>query len=100
MTECNFGCESEVLCMSFGEAVAMMKVGAKVARKGWNGDGMFAWYVPEGLYPARMEAIKGVFPNDMVPYRPYFALKTAQNDVATWCPSVSDQLANDWVLIN
>ena len=85
--------------MSFGSAVEAMKLGARVARTGWNGNGMFAWYVPAGVYPARMEAIKGVFPDDMVPYRPYYALKTAQGDVAIWAPSTSDTLASDWVVV-
>lgn len=82
--------------MDFGRALEAMKDGKRVRRAGWNGVGMFAWYVPAGVYPARMEAIKGVFPDDMVPYRPYYALKTAQNDVATWAPSTSDTLADDW----
>jgi hypothetical protein len=35
----------------------------------------------------------------MVPYRAYWALKTAQNDVAPWAPSGSDSLAEDWELV-
>lgn len=34
----------------------------------------------------------------MVPYRAYLALKTVDNDVATWVPSVSDILAEDWYI--
>jgi hypothetical protein len=82
--------------MTFGQAVHYAKKGFKVGRSGWNGPNMFVYIVPEGCYPARTEAIKGVFPNDMVPYRAYWALKTAQNDVCTWAPSVSDTLAEDW----
>ncbi|MBO0962013.1 DUF2829 domain-containing protein [Neobacillus sp. MM2021_6] len=83
----------------FDVALAILKEGGKVARKGWNGSGMFAYYVEPASYPAKMEVIKGVFENDMVPYRGYFALKTAQNDVATWVPSGSDILAEDWVVV-
>lgn len=85
--------------MKFGEALEAMKAGSRVARLGWNGTGMFAYYVPAGVYPARMDAIKGVFLDDMVPYRAYMALKTAQNDVATWVPSGSDILAEDWYIL-
>jgi len=82
---------------SFGWAVERMKQGAKVARRGWNGSGMFAYYVPANSYPADRGAnVHGIFENDMVPYRHYLALKTAQNDVATWSPSTSDALADDW----
>lgn len=89
-----------VTSLSFGEATELAKRGARIARLGWNGSGMFAYYVPGGKYTAQTEAIKGVFPEDMVPYRPYWALKTAQNDVATWNPSTSDTLANDWVVVD
>ena len=82
--------------MNFGEAIKAAKQGKRVARKGWNGANMFAYIVPKGEYPARMEAIKGTFPDDLVPYRAYWALKTAQDDVATWTPSGSDTLAEDW----
>jgi hypothetical protein len=82
--------------MDFGQALWCMKDGSKVARKGWNGFGMFAYYVKPASYQAQMDVIKGIFPNDLVPYRGYFALKTAQNDVATWVPSGSDILADDW----
>jgi hypothetical protein len=89
-TEAEFG---------FDIAICLLKEGEKVARKGWNGKGMFAYYVAPASYPARMNVIKGVFEEDLVPYRGYFALKTAQNDVATWVPSGSDILATDWQVI-
>lgn len=85
--------------LPFGLAIEAMKMGKKVARAGWNGSGMFVYYVPAGKYPVRMEQIKGLFPDDLVPYRHYMALKTAQGDVATWAPSCSDALADDWFII-
>ncbi len=86
--------------MSFGMAVEAARQGYKVARAGWNGAGMFAYIVPANSYPAQTEMIEGIFENDMVPYREYLALKTAQNDVAMWSPSGSDSLANDWVIVD
>lgn len=85
--------------MNFSKALELLKQGKKVARNGWNGKGQFVYFVAGGNYPAQMDAIKGVFENDLVPYRPYMALKTAQGDVATWVPSVSDILAEDWIVI-
>jgi len=87
------------LGVTFGDAITMLKQGKRMARQGWNGLGMFCYLVPEGVYPARTDAIKGYFVTEQVPYRAYLALKTAQNDVATWSPSVSDCLAEDWVLV-
>jgi hypothetical protein len=77
----------------------MLKLGFKVSRKGWNGSGMFAYMVPANDYPASTDAAKSFFGDSLVPYRAYFALKTAQNDVATWVPSGSDILAEDWVIL-
>lgn len=85
----------------FGSAVYLLKIGKKVARKGWNGSGMYVYYVPAASYPMQRNNLKtmgGEFPDDMVPYREYLALKTAQGDIATWAPSCSDALAEDWCL--
>lgn len=87
---------------NFGQAVALLKKGYRVSREGWNGKGMFLYYVPEASYPAQRNAMGtmvGVFPDDMVPYRAYIAMKTAQNDVVPWVASQSDILATDWMLI-
>lgn len=87
--------------MDFGLAVKNMKLGKKVARRGWNGADMFAYYVPANKYPVSRNmgsAVEGMFVGDMVPYRAYLALKTAQNDIAAWSPSTSDALAEDWFI--
>jgi len=83
----------------FSDALMWLKEGKRVARAGWNGAGQFAWMVPDGVYPARMEAIKGYFPDDQVPYGAYFALKNAQGTVVPWVPSVGDLLATDWQVV-
>ena len=85
--------------LNFGQAIESAKQGKKVARKGWNGANMFAYIVPAASYPAQTEAAKETF-GELVPYRAYWALKTAQNDVATWSPSGSDSLAEDWVILD
>jgi hypothetical protein len=85
--------------LTFGQAIEFAKQGKKVARRFWNGAGMFAYIVPANSYPAQTEDARQTF-GDMVPYREYWALKTAQNDVATWAPSGSDSLAEDWMVID
>lgn len=84
----------------FSDALMWLKEGRKVARSGWNGKGMFLWHVPEGNYPARMEAIKGHFEGDQVPYGAYIAMKTSQGSVVPWLASQSDVLADDWVVVS
>ena len=87
--------------MSFGHAIEMAKLGYKVSRIGWNGSDMFAYIVPKNKYPVTSPGspVKGMYENDMVPYREYWALKTAQNDVAVWAPSGSDSLSSDWCIV-
>jgi len=85
--------------LDFGQAIRAAKDGKAVTRSGWNGAGMYAYIVPAASYPAITEIAKKEF-GDMVPYRAYWALKTAQGDVATWHPSGSDSLAEDWEILD
>ena len=87
---------------TFGQALESLKRGHLVTRKGWNGKGMFLYYVPENKYPASRNehgTMVGVFEDDMVPYREYIALKTVDNQVVPWAPSISDALAEDWQIV-
>ncbi|WP_060873829.1 DUF2829 domain-containing protein [Myroides odoratus] len=84
--------------LNFGKALEALKEGKKVSREGWNGKGMFAYYVPGGVYKSQTDVIKNTF-GEEVKYRPYLALKTVDNDIATWTPSVSDILAEDWNIV-
>ena len=84
----------------FGSAIKLLKEGKKLARIGWNSSGMYAYYVPANSYPASTEIAKKQFGDNLVPYRAYLALKTAQNDIATWNPNTSDFLAEDWFVVD
>lgn len=79
--------------MDFGQAVAHLKArpdhpsgkGARVARRGWNGKGMWlALQVPdEG---SKMSA-------------PYVFMSTADGKLVPWLASQTDVLAEDWELV-
>ena len=82
---------------SIGWAVKQMLNGEKVRRAGWNGKGMFIYYVPANSYPAQTGVAKSYFgENSLVPYQAYIAMKTAQDNVVPWLCSQTDLLANDW----
>lgn len=86
----------------FGQAIRYLKQGHRVARLGWNGKGMFLYYVPAASYPAQRNpagTMLGIFPDDMVPYQAYIAMKTAQDTVVPWLASQSDMLAEDWIVL-
>lgn len=80
---------------SIGWAVKEMKNGAQVCRAGWNGKGMFIYYVPEAVYKAQTDVARAHF-GESVPYRAYVAMRTVDNDVVPWLCSQSDLLAMDW----
>lgn len=85
----------------FGIAIRKLKEGKKVMRAGWNGKGMFLYYVPAASYPMQRNSLQtmgGIFPDDMVPYGAYIAMKTAQDNVVPWLASQTDVLAEDWQL--
>lgn len=81
----------------FSFALKALLAGRKITRSGWNGKDQFVYYVPANTYKAQTEAALETF-GENVFYRAYFALKTVQNDVAVWVPSVSDILAEDWLI--
>lgn len=86
--------------MNFGDAVAAMQRGERVARSGWNGKGMFAYYVPAASYPVQTGAAKSHFgEGSLVPYNAYLAIKNVNETVSTWVPSVNDVLASDWCIV-
>lgn len=85
---------------NFGGALTALKLGKKVARTGWNGQGMFVYLVPAGAYVPCTEVAKSLVNDEgLVEYNPYFAIKTVSGTVSTWVPSVNDCLAEDWYVV-
>lgn len=96
--------EFEKICrstesMNFGDALLALKQGERVARKGWNGKGMFLYHVPAEAYPPSTEVAKAAFHGENVPYGAYIAMKTAQGNVVPWLASQTDMLAEDWCIV-
>lgn len=86
--------------LNFGLALEALQRGHKLARAGWNGKGMFIYYVPANTYPAQTGAAKSHFGDgSMVPYNAYLAIKNVNETVSTWVPSVNDCLAEDWEVL-
>jgi hypothetical protein len=85
---------------SFGQALQAMKNGEKVCRGGWNGKGMFLYYVPANSYPPTTAIAKEAFNGEDVPYGAYIAMKTAQGNVVPWLASQTDVLSEDWMIID
>ncbi len=85
---------------NFGEAIEALKQGKKVTRVGWNGKEMFLYLVPGSVFKVNREPLLSIYEEGTeITYRPHLDLKTADGSVATWSPSGSDALAEDWEVI-
>lgn len=84
--------------LNFGQALEQIKLGAKVAREGWNGKKMYLYKVKQELpYPPRAdgEAWKsGVFEESE-----FIVMKTADKKLIPWLASQTDILAEDWTIV-
>ena len=88
--------------MKFGEALEIIENGGFVARKGWNGKGMFLWLLP----PTEVKAEWAKDPillalaernGGTIPALASIRMYTAGGEVLTgWLASQSDMLADDW----
>lgn len=84
--------------MNFSKALEKLKEGYKLTRNGWNGNGMFVYYVPPNVYGTTTDVGKKEF-GVAVKYEAYFAMRTVKGTVSTWVPSVGDCLAEDWQIV-
>lgn len=71
--------------MDFGDALLALKAGFRVARRGWNGKGMYI----ELQVPDRHSKMQ----------RPYIYMSPVDGAFVPWVASQSDLLANDWTVL-
>ena len=95
-------CES----MTFGLAIEAMKKGYNVARRGWNGKGMFT-YIQDGARcdteNLRCSAMRDYCKNRAIMHvkiNPHIDMKAADGSIVVgWIASQSDMLAEDWYIV-
>lgn len=94
--------------MNFGQAIEALKAGKKVARKGWNGKGMYLWLLPEAKIKkewCRDSRLLECFGDDdellcLGLIRMYTHDSTGRKAVLTgWLASQSDMLSEDWYIV-
>lgn len=94
---------------SFGDAVKYLKRGLKVARKGWNGKGMYLWLLPECIVKKEWcrdeRLIEAMMGKDEVlclgSIRMFTHDSSGRQAVLTgWLASQSDILAEDWFIVD
>lgn len=94
--------------MNFGQAIEALKEGKKVARKGWNGKGMYLWLLPEATIkkewcrdPYLLECFGDE--NELLclgSIRMFTHDSTGRKAVLSgWLASQSDMLSEDWFIV-
>lgn len=91
--------------MTFGFAIEALKKGLKVARKGWNGKGMYLWLKPAITIksdwckdPMLKEIVDGN--GGETEALGTICMKTADNRILTgWAPNQIDTLSDDWMIV-
>ena len=85
---------------SFSRALEVLKNGARVARKGWNGKGMFVLLINGHAVAESINACYGDGTNKVnVPVRDALYLYTTTNELVAWGASQTDMLADDWQIV-
>jgi len=74
--------------MDFGQALTVLRAGARVMRHGWNGKGMWLTLASSGSWKQ-----DGYIQGELVPH---IVMKTADNKFVPWLASQTDILAEDW----
>lgn len=88
--------------MDFSDALKQVKAGEKIHRRNWNGLGQ--WVVYQKGYPngiainANTSEATGLPMGEVHVFRPYLMLHAADGSFVPWAPSVSDVLADDWLI--
>ncbi len=86
--------------MTFGLAIELMTRGAKVARGGWNGKGMFLFLVAGSVFKVNRPPLLGIYSEGTeITYGAHIDIKAVDGSVRPWVASQSDMLAEDWVIV-
>jgi hypothetical protein len=99
--------------MDFGQAIAALKDGKRVAREGWNGKGMFL--ILAGGYTVAKDKLReggpinaeflearGLSEMEILPHIDMWTVNASgrQAYLPGWLASQSDMLASDWHIVN
>lgn len=88
------------MTMNFGQAIEALKSGKRVSRAGWNGKGMFLYFVPASTFKVSRPPLLGIYPEGTeISYQAHVDMKTADGRCVPWLCSQSDMLAEDWEVV-
>lgn len=86
--------------MTFGDALTVLKRGGRVARKGWNGKGMYVFLADDVEFSTEADISEFENAEDGVHVSEVMVLRTAQGALQPgWLATQSDILADDWCIV-
>lgn len=87
--------------LSFGQAIDFIKGGERVCRAGWNGKGMFLFFIKGSTVSVNTPPLTHLYPvGHKIKFLPSINMKTADGSIVPWLASQSDVLADDWMLLD
>ena len=100
----------EVVSVDFGRAIALLKAGLAVRRKGWNGKGLFIVkqvpsHITADIIPNMQslpQSVKNIIMARKEPHIDYsnqMLIINPDGRADSWVPSSSDVFAEDWELV-
>lgn len=86
--------------MTFSQALIAIKDGARAARSGWNGKGMFVFLVPGSRFNVNRPPLLGIYPEGTeIDYHAHIDMSCANGQIVPWMASQTDLLADDWEVV-
>ena len=86
--------------MDFSGALRTLKAGGRVARAGWNGRGMFLYFVPGTEFHVSRPPLLGIYPRGKkVRHRPRIDMVCDDGHIMPWNASHADLLESDWIAV-
>jgi hypothetical protein len=79
--------------MNFGHALFLLRLGRRVARRGWNGKGMWLTHVKDWVVTSGANVPAAYASHEFIAMRPAGEL----NSLIPWLASQGDMLADDWM---
>jgi hypothetical protein len=85
---------------NFSNALASLKQGKRVARKGWNGQDMFLFLVDGSTFEVNRAPLNKFYAEGTkVNYHAHIDMRTSDGTIVPWLASQTDLLAEDWVIL-
>ncbi|WP_217994470.1 Gp49 family protein [Vreelandella jeotgali] len=91
--------DSKATGLDFGEALKILRAGGAVKRAGWNGQGMYVFWLQGSNTIAKIHGFGfGEYMGEPV-FRDALFMYTANGELVPWSVAQSDALAEDWEIV-